>query len=76
MHSAGGVILFSGQIEFIGGGWCVNDEAAAHYVAIIDQVKQCCPTNQWANFINTTCAAQDNVRLTHNLKKLLKRALK
>ena len=27
-----------GQLEFVGGGWCMNDEAAASYVDIIDQM--------------------------------------
>ena len=27
----------SGQLEFINGGWCMHDEAATHYVDMIDQ---------------------------------------
>ncbi|XP_057312440.1 lysosomal alpha-mannosidase-like isoform X2 [Hydractinia symbiolongicarpus] len=31
-------LLANKQLEFINGGWCMNDEAAAHYNAIIDQM--------------------------------------
>ena len=30
--------MYTGQLEFINGGWCMNDEAAAHYNPVIDQM--------------------------------------
>lgn len=27
-----------GRLEFVNGGWCMNDEASVHYSAVIDQM--------------------------------------
>ena len=32
-----GALYLVGRLEFISGGWCMNDEAATHYNSIIDQ---------------------------------------
>ena len=31
-------LVDNGQLEFINGGWCMNDEAAAHYTDIVHQM--------------------------------------
>jgi lysosomal alpha-mannosidase len=31
-------LVQDGQLEFINGGWCMNDEASTHYNAIVDQM--------------------------------------
>lgn len=30
-------LVSSGRLDFVNGGWVQNDEAASHYVAMIDQ---------------------------------------
>lgn len=31
-------LVQEGRLEFINGGWCMNDEASTHYNDIIDQM--------------------------------------
>ena len=33
-------LVQNGQLEFINGGWCMNDEAGTDYNAIIDQMSE------------------------------------
>ena len=31
------MLVEEGRLEFINGGWCMHDEAAPHYVLMVDQ---------------------------------------
>ena len=46
-----------GRLEFILGGWCMNDEAATHYNAIIDQM------SYGMTFLNDTFGASARPRV-------------
>ncbi|KAH0629645.1 hypothetical protein JD844_011874 [Phrynosoma platyrhinos] len=38
MRQAVRQLVDEGRLEFVNGGWCMNDEAAVHYSAVIDQM--------------------------------------
>lgn len=31
-------LVSEGRLEFVGGGWTMNDEASAHYQSVVDQL--------------------------------------
>lgn len=39
-------LVKNGQLEIVGGGWVMNDEANSHYYAIIEQMTE---GNMWLN---------------------------
>ena len=50
-----------GQLEFINGGWCMNDEASTHYNAIIDQM------TLGLQFIDTTFGSKARPRVAWHI---------
>ncbi|XP_065891997.1 lysosomal alpha-mannosidase-like [Dysidea avara] len=50
-------LVENGQLEFTNGGWCMNDEGATHYNAIIDQM------TEGLRFITDTFGAQYRPRV-------------
>ena len=54
-------LVRNGQLEFINGGWCMNDEATTHYTAIIDQM------SLGLRFIEQTFGAEARPRIAWHI---------
>ena len=54
-------LVKSGQLEFINGGWSMNDEAATHYNAIIDQM------TYGLRFINDTFGSEARPKIAWHI---------